>query len=623
MVIEFVDEKQIEKNLEAFGRANPKWSVPIDLIDLSQIKVVKNKKGEPNLEDPLHPGKTLHDLENPLEEAEKWLSGLQLEHRTVLYVYGIGLGYPYLAVQSWLKEDPERHVIFLEDNLMVVRRFLETANGSKLLDDPQTSLHPFHEVTEDDPLFSWLAWTFIQKQIEVVAIPSYQIRHPEKFNALHHLLFYESAQKNDIIDEYLKYGIVFYRNFYRNIRSLHESFLAKTFFQKFSQVPAIICGAGPSLKHNLALLQTLKSRALIFAGGSALNAVSTNGFTPHFGAGVDPNPTYYYRLLGTSSISVPFFYRLRMQADALASVKGPKLYANGAGGYDTAEWFEKELGIEGKVVDEGHNVVNFCTEIALEMGCNPIIFVGMDLAYTDLQSYAQGVVEDPSVKEEELVNLKEFEKSAIKKQDIHGNTVYTHWKWIAEAEWLSHFAKENDRVAVINSTEGGLGFEGIANISLEEAAEEHLLEELALEEKIVFLLEQGKMPEGTKERVKSLLDQLKESLDACLDQLDILIFEGGKIKERIEGEGDVPPQLQTGLSALAESELEEEEAYGAVLDIFNTMYTHYQHREVQLARRMKDERERSLMLLSLNRDRFVFLQNVIKTNRLLLDQTSG
>ena len=123
---------------------------------------------------------------------------------------------------------------------------------------------------------------------------------------------------------------------------------------------------------------------------------------PHFAAGIDPNSPQYLRLLHNTSFETPYFYRGRMHHPAFRLIHGPRLYINGGGGYDTPEWFEEHLGIASEVVDEGHNVVNFCTSLAYELGCNPIIFVGLDLAYTGMQAYAPGVVADAEMSEEKI-----------------------------------------------------------------------------------------------------------------------------------------------------------------------------------------------------------------------------
>ncbi len=430
---------QFEKNLELFAHSNPKHA----------IRVAEVEPADP------------FDY-----NAAEWFKKLSLSGQDILYIFGIDLGQAYLAAKEWLQKNSDRHLVFLEDDPTKIRLFLQQETAREILLSPHAHLFAFSEISEEDPVFNLLGWSFIQQQIFFASLPEYQDRRENDCQMLKQLIFYESANKNEIVEEYMKYGIVYYRNFYHNLMLLHRSFHGNRLFGKFQNVPAIICGAGPSLKKNIHLLHDLKDKALILAGGSALNALCKEEILPHFGAGIDPNPTQYYRMMGHSAKSIPFFYRPRMHYEAFRSLSGPCLYINGAGGYDTAEWIENELGIVDSIVDEGHNVVNFCTDIARELGCNPLIFVGMDLAYSDLKSYAEGVVEDPDVTEEQITGTELFETSAVLREDIHGNQVYTMWKWIAESDWLADFSNEHSELTIINSTEGGIGFQGNPEYSL-------------------------------------------------------------------------------------------------------------------------------------------------------------
>ncbi len=88
--------------------------------------------------------------------------------------------------------------------------------------------------------------------------------------------------------------------------------------------PAVICGAGPSLKASAPALKELERRALIFAGGSTLSALKSLGVIPHFGIALDPNPEEHDRLLPASPLEMPFLYTNRL----LPSVFSPDLTPN-------------------------------------------------------------------------------------------------------------------------------------------------------------------------------------------------------------------------------------------------------------------------------------------------------
>ena len=386
-------EETFNKNVEKFSKILPEVALRLQYIDPSPVSFCKTRKDELNLTREVG-GKPhyYHSNVNAKAEAEKWFKSLELRYVEVLYIYGVGLGYYYDAAKKWLKEDPGRYIVFIEDDMAVLHRLLETEKGGEILDDQQVQLHYFQDMQTSQSMLVWLTWYFIQMHPEVSALQYYAREREEFFSQLKIKIVQDAVMRESISGEYMRFGRSFYRNFYANMLQLPDSGHANKMFGQFKGVPAIICGAGPSLNKNFDLLKTLSERALIFSGGSSLNALSHRGMIPHFGAGIDPNPPQLERLMTNFGFEVPFFYRNRMYHRAFRAIHGDRLYLNGAGGYRVATWFERKLGIQGMSVDEGHNVINMSIDVARNLGCDPIILVGMDLAYTGMRSYAEGVL---------------------------------------------------------------------------------------------------------------------------------------------------------------------------------------------------------------------------------------
>lgn len=610
----------LTENIELLSNSNPEAAIHLAYIECTRSSFCKAKNGELNLK--ISPAKYYHSSQNPSQEAMEWFSKLDLQGKQVLYVFGVGLGYAYDAAKKWLKGSAKRALVFLEDDPEVIHRLLETDRGYKILKDSQVHLRYFNELTGESGPFNGLYWQFLHKQIAISALPYYAKYRSDLLDQLYHKIFYESAYLNETVDEYLNSSARFYHNFYLNMRELADSYHGNALFDKFQGIPAIICGAGPSLKKNLKVLKTLKDKALIFAGGSSLNALTSNQLVPHFGAGIDPNPTQYDRIMGSREFPVPFFYRNRMYPEAFREVKGPKLYINGAGGYHTAEWIEKKLGIERELIDEGHNVVNFCAEIALALGCNPIIFVGMDLAFTGMQAYAPGVVASAQIKEQEIAKKKKFEESALKRKNIYGKTVYTLWKWVNESEWISNFAKKHPEVTVLNATEGGIGFAGVPNKKLAEVADDYLSGSYDLEKKIHKEIQKATFSNVTKEKVDQVLSDLAESLKRCIVYLSQLQEELESVRKGrvsfVEGE-DIFSSWHTGKAALFEAELGNEAAYLAVLDVFNSVYQLTLQGEL-LGLTPQNRTAKTLEMLA---KKYAFLRRTAEVNLYLLEKSQS
>ena len=610
------NEERFHHNCELWSRVAPKKALFLSSCDTSAFSFITTAAGEQNL---AHAGHSYHDNVDANAEACNWFNRLDLSGSTVLYVYGVGLGYGYLAARQWLSADPRHTLIFLEDELALISHLFQTEIGTQILEDQQVQLHHFSDMKEFETLFDEIYWDVVLSPMVIAALPFYAATHGDTFEALNHMIVYESAIKDGLIEEYMRYGASFHRNFFSNILSLAESWRGSGLFGQFEGVPAIICGAGPSLERNGAQLPDLLDRAIIFGGGSALNALMVRDTLPHFGVGIDPNSTQQCRLSSSAAYELPFFYRNRIRCEAFKLIHGPRLYIPGAGGYEVADWFDQLFDLEEEWIDEGHNVVNFGIELANKLGCNPIILVGVDLAYTGDQAYATGIDDEATL---DLNASDDPEATLLLKEDIYGAPVYTLWKWMAEAEWISDYAQEHPSLTIINSTEGGLGIAGIPNIPLKEAVTAHCSHSYDLTGRILGEILTSAMPAVTEERVVAAVDAFGESLSACIDHITLLISENEQLQQRLDATKE--PQLitQSGLAALAETELAEEPAYTHLLGLFNLVYSRVHNKEVRLLQseeRHLPEWQKQQRKATTNHKRLVFLRDVARINLLSIN----
>jgi hypothetical protein len=602
-----------EKNLALFAKERP--------LEAMRIQMASDEEGAEsriNLINRKMPWGMLYD-EDPKKEAEKWFSELSLKGYKVLYIYGIGLGAYYVPLKKWLKESPEHHAVFIEDHLEAVCDFFRTDLATEFLTDHQATLCFIPDLEDPELVLDTLYWSFVLTPFIITGLKSYAEKKEEKYTRLAYQISYSATMKNALVEEYLRFGVAFFKNFYPNILKLHTSRSGNSLFGKFKGVPAVICGAGPSLDKQISLLGTIKDKALIFAGGSSLNALTAKNVFPHFGAGIDPNPTQLVRLKSSGAKGVPFFYRSRMMSEAFDSILGERLYIAGAGGYDVAEYYEKAFGLEEEFLDEGHNVVNFCTEVAFRLGCNPIIYVGMDLAFTGLKAYTSGIEENVDVSVEALTKSLDQEYRGVLRTDIYGKPIYTLWKWIGESDWLAEFAKTHPDCKLINSTEGGIGFPDIPNIPFQEAVKTYLKEVVSVQEKVNKAIDEAQIPHVTQEALFQLTKELKESLQKCICQLQILMAELELEKARPGSDGT----LQSGRAALAESDLYEEPAFKYILDFFHQVFVRVQNKKIMGLRVNKneemDERELALGKITIQLEKLQFLKQVAEANILLID----
>lgn len=513
-----------------------------------------------------------HSLEDPVAEAKSWFEQLEMHGLNVLYVYGVGLGYYYEAAREWLKNE-NHFLIFLEDDLEVIYRLFETETGSRILFDKQVRLLHFVRFNPMDDVWINTTQLFSEYVHSLSALEYYARKDDGLLPQIHAILSYWTNYHQATTAEYRTFGHHFFTNFFLNLKMLPQSYQAKELFGKFVGVPAIICGAGPSLDKNLSVLEQLGDRALIFAGATAMNAVNSHGFLPHFGTGIDPNSAQLTRLIMNNAFEVPYLYRSRLYPEALRFVHGPKLYVPGAGGYRISNWLEEKLNIPGFSVDEGFNVVNFSLSLAIAMGCNPIILVGLDLSYSETQSYHSGVRSHPTHVRRRDFRTKTMQEDLLIKSDIYGNPVYTVWKWVSESFWYTQVAHTNPNVLFINATEGGIGMMGIPNRPLIE------VKEYLLQNKYDFRvwthgeIQNATMPPTvTEENINQYIAELETSLINCEVYSLAIMVELEKLAISINNGGEIPPDFMNDVARENLEKLKKEVAYTFILEEFVISY---------------------------------------------------
>ncbi|MBA3723139.1 MAG: motility associated factor glycosyltransferase family protein [Parachlamydiaceae bacterium] len=551
-------------NLNILRHKDPLVAYKLELIhEFNQIQFCETQQNELNLSR-YRFGITdyYHSPDGAFEEAKKTVEN-EIEPKTeAIFFYGLGLAYIYDALKEWLKKNPKRHLIILEDDLEVINSFLYTERAGELLQDAQATIFTFEDLYEYDKFFK-LNSRFLHLKIQFLTLPYYILkREKESFDLCYRILYDHNWVKH-IHEEYMSGQAGFLKNLYPDLLQLPESYLATGLYNKFTNIPAIICGAGPSLEKNIELLKTLTDRALIFAGGSSMNVVNSYGLIPHFGIGIDPNPEQCHRLITNHCFHTPFFYRHRLSEQAFELIQGSRIYVPGS--HSTfSSFMEEKLGISHPPLDEGHNVVTFCTEIARHLGCNPIIYVGMDLAFTEVKTYAQGIGTHPLW----LGISKPYEQQeshVVSRVGIDGQKITTKWDWLGEANWFTHYSIAHPEIQILNATEGGLGFNFVPNWTLEKVADEILTQTYDLSSKIKGEIQNSQIP-VTKLNIIELIQEIKKSLLTSIEYCNTIISEEYKLL--VNNSDADKKSLFTTKAILFESLLHDELAYEYFLKDF-------------------------------------------------------
>ena len=234
------------------------------------------------------------------------------------------------------------------------------------------------------------------------------------------------------------------------------------FEEKFKNIPAFVCLAGPSLRNNREKLLSVKGKALIIAVDTSLRPLLDVGVVPDFVVTHDANPNgckfflskdhpynvnntqlndmndnqlgmeYAKMMLDKDRLNfkydtIGFFVNYCHPLTLLAfngsekrfyGVWDPSLpvYDCMSGSCDYKIEDGKHIPQKKGRVVGGSSVGHVAAYIAVNLGCNPVSFLGMDLSYPGGKTYVDGASNQKDTAKQKLIEL----------DDLSGNKVPTN-----------------------------------------------------------------------------------------------------------------------------------------------------------------------------------------------------
>jgi hypothetical protein len=433
----------------------------------------------------------------------------------LLYVYGLRESLRDLL--PWLKEKRTRCLVVLEDELGRIDSFLKQTWAEEFLQMPQFHLRFIPPEQELDHFLEELAQTFPFESVDVVGWPHVKQK-----------LLRKTALWNAFLSETI-HPHVCTKNVWSNVSRWPSSFYVNKWKDHFKGIPAILCGAGSSLEQGIEFLKESQDKALIMAGGSTVSSLGHFGLAPHLAIASDPNPQEFDSLKGRLSSKIPLLYTGRLLPEVFSLFDGPLGYIRSSTGGPMEAYFEEKCGLNDPIIGpdlgrEALSVTTLSVALAHFFGCNPIILLGVDLAFTGSKQYAH---------ERQPLDLAHLEKeSRILNQLIYRKKVPTLIKWIMESDVISQFAKGHPETQFFDMS-AGLGFKSIPRKI------PHLKKRWPLDKLI-----QDVVPMSiTESQIKSLSKKLKTSLTKSktfTDQISQSVPESG---EAIIAEYDLRDEL--------------------------------------------------------------------------------
>jgi hypothetical protein len=328
---------------------------------------------------------------------------------------------------------------------------------------------------------------------------------------------------------------------------------------RFAGLPMIIVAPGPSLARNVDQLHAAKGRAIITAFSHSLRAVLAAGVVPDLVLTVDPQDVRYHfegcdlsrSCLINAATAHPALFELPAQRFLTTSTSCA-----------IDDWIFDGLG-EAASAPGGGSVATTALSLALAWGCDPIVFLGLDLSFPGGVYYVatscdgaaraeldgQGRMRVTGWSEgfhtmKAAGGPKAVSERTIELPGWDGGTVPSSFIFAMFHRWFVEQLKElpgPDRATVYNCTEGGAHIPGMEHVRFAE-----VLPRLTREVDVAGELDAAAMTVDG-ERVDRLIDHLTVFLRGVRRSRRL-----AKVARRLIERGNTGPRLtavEHGLSA--------------------------------------------------------------------------
>lgn len=239
---------------------------------------------------------------------------------------------------------------------------------------------------------------------------------------------------------------------------------------KYKDIPAVIVSAGPSLEKNIHELKNINDKMLVLSGGRTLKPLKDIDVSPDLLGIVDPGEIAYELVKEYihSEESTLLFYEGTNE-------KVTKDYIGNKYIFTQSNFIREIFQMNISDMNLGGSVAHTLTGTAVLLGCNPIVFIGQDLAYLKEKRY--GDIALTKFDKEKEITLGLVGGKALKVEGVNGELLDTNEELFNFKRGLENIIKNNSDVTFINATEGGALIKGTINMSLKEVISKYSLKD--------------------------------------------------------------------------------------------------------------------------------------------------
>lgn len=518
-------------NMKALWRADPQLALRVDAVeDEERYSIERTRSGAWTVRMPTPSGGAtyLHSRYDPQADAKRLVDTVPLEDKFCFVVVGLGLGYH--VAELWRRLPTGAVIVCTEPSIRLIATALSCVDLSELIatgrfiiltDEDKARLH---ERFQRFNTLMMLGAQFVHHA------PSGQVAGAAQ-SALSKMLSEFFTYTRMSLLTLVGNSKTTCRNIAMNLVHYVSTPPIDILHERFAGCPAVIVSAGPSLRRNIEQLGELKGKAVLCAVQTTLKPLMGRGIVPDFVTSLDFHEMSTKFFEGAGDLSqVHLVAEPKATWHVLDRYPGPMSLLH-------SDWAKMllgdQLGVRGGL-KAGATVAHLAFYLAAYMGCDPIIFVGQDLAFTGHVFYVPGVEIHQSWRSEinrfSTMEMKEWERIVRNRTILRrapaqdGSELYTDELLFT---YLEQFEKDISAVParVINATEGGAHIRGTESMTLREVTERFCSESIdperfAYKERTKWRDEAALKPASTE--LQHRISEIDGVVELCEEMLTLL-----------------------------------------------------------------------------------------------------
>jgi hypothetical protein len=422
---------------------------------------------------------TLASRYAPQDEAARLADGAALDKHAVIAV--LGLGASYHVAELARRVGNRGHLVVYEPDAALARSVVEHVDCRAWLGSPNVTLLVGEVDTAMLIARLEVKVALISQGVQFLAHPPTRQLHAEALNAFAERFTQFVAFCRTNVATTLVNSARTCRNLADNLAHYAAGPTINELRDAAKGCPAVIVSAGPSLARNVHLLAEggVRERIVIIAVQTVLKPLLDRGVRPHFVTALDYHEISQRFYEGLPPLDdVTLIAEPKAHRAILDHFPGPIRVCH-------SRFLNTLLGPHARPVDKlpsGSTVAHLSLYLAQHLGCDPILFIGQDLGFTDGLYYCPGTaIHQVWAPELSLVNtleMMEWKRIARHKtflqrvEDIHGQSIYSDDQM---RTYLQQFERDfaDAPQTIIDATEGGVPKRHTQRMTLAEALERY------------------------------------------------------------------------------------------------------------------------------------------------------